>query len=306
MENTAKRAESIYALLSEKKEQEIMLSGYLKTMDDQITKNGKPYISGEFVKGEEHISYKMWDYTRASFYEKYGLGDASARVVDTVCELQFYEGSASLIIKKVKPLPDTELPKFSFHTPYNIDEMLAKVDEEIKKIGDEQVKNACAGAIGAVRDKLRFYPLSVDGPHPEIGGFLTHIYRVLVMVEHWVGLSPESYYDNGGVVRASVVLHHLFALQSMRCTPNGEVIDDGEKGSRMFGSFEQGSLLLAWNAFTRGGAKVNSYAMRVIHSLATLCGAEPETLDAFLFHNLCILEAKEDVKKRESKANPLF
>ena len=120
--------------------------------------------------------------------------------------------------------------------PEDSNSMYEYIVSRIESFEDEDLKKLCMSFYEENRERMLYYPAAMSNHHAELGGFLYHVKRMMMMGER----ACEVYTNlNKDLLLAGVALHDIEKLNELDSDENG-VVEDYTLRGKMLGHLVMG------------------------------------------------------------------
>lgn len=181
------------------------------SVNEKLTKSGKPYSEITLADGASQIVAKMWQDPKQ-------LQFAAGDVVSAEIEVQQYNGSQSFILNAAAKVVGADFRSLLPHAPIDAEgywnEMVSVLDTEIS---NKVLHDMTLSLLNKSKDAFMVHPAAKGIHHAFINGLLYHTGR---MVKSAMALS--GIYDvNKSILLSATALHDYGKLVEMQMDNNG-------------------------------------------------------------------------------------
>ena len=168
----------------------------------------------------------------------------SGKVVTIDMKVQAYNGKLNGIINSISVVADQlsqeQLSELIPYTPYNIDEMWAKLNAMILSIKDKELYSLVSDMINDASDMYRSIPAARGVHHDTIGGLLQHTLEMALTADSIANLYPVV---NRDLLVAGTILHD-YAKTREFCINNLGLCDNYSLEGNLLGHLHMGACMV--------------------------------------------------------------
>ncbi|MDD3806949.1 MAG: HD domain-containing protein [Candidatus Marinimicrobia bacterium] len=197
----------------------------IREMALRRTREGKPYL--DLVLGDKtgRISAKVWDH-----------GEELAKIlkvgipVGVRGQCEEYMGLPQLIVHSIKPLSSKDLNEIGISwdqffptTEKDKELMWQALLDAIDTMEDSWLKELTLRLYKENEEKIKTHPASLKFHHAYVGGFLEHVYTMLMIAEAAATIYPVS----RDLLISGIILHDIGKLEELKGFPDNYYTDEG-------------------------------------------------------------------------------
>lgn len=206
----------------------------IRSASARVTSNGKKFMDIDLADTTGEVNAKLWDSTEEQ--EQSFLPNTLIKVRGDVIE---YRGNMQLKINKIRLVNKDDNININDYVPCapkSSEFMFNELNNFIKKIKNDDLRNIVEYIINEDKEKLEFYPAAKKNHHAIRSGLLYHIMRMLYTAERLCEV-----YDslNSDLLFAGVILHDMSKIEEMDSSELGIVSDYTVEGT-LLGHIIQG------------------------------------------------------------------
>ena len=187
---------------------------------------GKSWLQLELADRTGSLSAKMWD-NFASVAQTFERDD----VIRVRGRVKLYRGEKELTIEQILPAGESEyvLDDFLPHTQQDVEQLYAKLREEIAGVGNPWLKQLLTAVVEdpGIAAKLKRAPAAMTMHHAYLGGLIEHLVSLCGLAKRVVQHYPEV---DANLLLAGIVLHDVGKIEELnysraiRYTTEGELL----------------------------------------------------------------------------------
>lgn len=185
---------------------------------------GKSWLHLELGDRTGFLSAKMWD-NFSSVAQTFERDD----VIRVRGRVKLYRGEKELTIEQILPAGETEysLDDFLPHTQQDVEQLYAKLREEIAGAGNPWLKKLLASVVEdpEIAQKLKRAPAAMTMHHAYLGGLLEHLVSLCGLAKRIEQHYPEVDAD---LLLAGIVLHDIGKIEELNYTRAIRYTTEGE------------------------------------------------------------------------------
>lgn len=284
----------------------VTITGLLAELEDNLTKNSKPYVKGKLINKENSIPIKVWDTNLKIFCEKNGISENEVKVVHATGDTDIYEGQMQFTLRpnangQSAIVDDTINPEsLAPQSIFSPESMLSAITGSLDNfIQNEPLNRAVKIFLEKFQKEIMYYPYGQED-HTEKGGWLSHVYNC---ISRYVGYKGEPKdIDGSSVIERSVIIAALICHSSRAFTTlqvdslTGAVMKVNEWDNALMGEwgnfFTMNIFLL--QAVSETGGKITPEVKNFLNCCLAANGLiAPSTLEAVITSNIVNSELNE-------------
>ncbi len=203
------------------------LEGYyvLKTAQQKVSNNGKPYLNAVISDASGDIDMKVWDYSGPV-----GPGDEGGvvKVRGTVSE---FRGALQFTAERLRTAGPNDRPDLSRLVPVapiDIDGVFDEVTRYAESIEDKDYRDICLEMLRLHGDALKNIPAGKTVHHSFLSGLLMHTANMLRTADFLAKLYSDTV--DRSLLLAGTLLHDLGKEEEFLYSEMGLVTDYSVKG----------------------------------------------------------------------------
>ncbi len=225
----------------------------IRAFNVKTGQNGKNYADLTVADSANEMNAKIWNYNEEQF-----SGYKPNILVMVRGTVSMWMNMLQLKIEKIRLANENDpvsINDFVPAAPKSGDEMMAVLEDYIKRIKKDDIRAIVNYIVDSLRDKIAYYPAAQANHHSVRCGLLYHTTTMLAAAEAmcniYTDLDPDWLY-------AGVILHDIEKTEEMDATELGLVNSYTAKGL-LLGHVIQGPLIIA-----EAGKAVNAEEQTVV------------------------------------------
>ncbi|MFA6807898.1 MAG: CMP-binding protein, partial [Eubacteriales bacterium] len=176
----------------------------LRRVECKIAANGNKYLDLTLGDSSGEIVARLWDYREETDVE-YG----ESMLVKASGSISQWQGKKQMKIEKIRPVKSSDkvnVGEFVASAPIAAEDMYLEIQEYIKKIKKEKIREIVKLIVKEGGDKLLFFPAAVQNHHALRSGLL---YHTLSMLRAGERLMEVYTFLDSDLLLAGIILHDM-------------------------------------------------------------------------------------------------